>query len=92
MSGLSQSQAYAGLALAVLLGAWTLSSKKRSGRRNECGHDSSLGVTNNDVTGQSTVTSSELNNKTKLSSLRCVGQLHPAALLEENKGMLSELR
>jgi hypothetical protein len=87
MSGLSQSQAYVGLAVAVLLGAWTLSSKKRSSRGNECSSDNSPSVIITDATSQSTLTSSELNVRTTLSTVRCIGQLHAAALLQENKGL-----
>ena len=87
MSGLSQSQAYVGLALAVLLGAWTLSAKKRPNRGKECSSDEIPSVISIEATSQSTLTSSELNVKSKLSTLCCIGQLHPAALLQENKGL-----
>jgi hypothetical protein len=83
MSGLSQSQAYVGLAVAVLLGVWTLSSKKRSSRGNECSSDNSPSVIISDATSQS----SEVSVRITLSTVRCIGQLHPAALLQENKGL-----
>jgi hypothetical protein len=87
MSGISQTQAFGGIVAAIVLSTWwTLSICKEIKKLKRAADDKSL-LNEGSLTDKSSPIKNELLVLAEKVAICCLGHVHPAALLPENRGL-----